>query len=271
MPEILVIKIVVTMIVVVGLSLLAEHVSARLAGILAGYPHGIAIVIYFLGLEQGVVFAAQASVYAIAGLAANVLMVYGYYLLCRTRHKKNLILATGGSIGVFLLTSLMLRQFEFNQFIAATISVAMIMLVAVLLRKVDNIRVSAGIKTSLADLISRAFISALIVLAVTETAHLIGPDWSGLLAGFPVVTFPLLIIIHYRHGSKPLATIVKNYPYGLIGLVIYTATVSYVYPILGLNLGTLAGFILATIYLVSLSYLARKTRIRTNQQDSLDP
>ena len=257
MPDILVIKILVTMIVVIGLSLLAEHVSARLAGILAGYPHGIAIVLYFLGLEQGVEFAAQASIYAIGGLSANVLMVYGYFLLCRSNVTGNLVSAIIGSTVVFLLAALALRPLEMNQIVAAVISISIILLVAALSRHIDNVRVTASLKTGYPELLFRAFLSAVIVLTITETADMVGPDWSGLFAGFPVVTFPLLIIIHRRHGSKPVSTMVKNYPYGLLALVIYTMTVSWAYPVMGLDWGTATGFLIATAYLAILSYAIR--------------
>jgi hypothetical protein len=267
LPDILVLKMLVTMIVVVGLSLLAEHVSTRLAGILAGYPHGIAIVLYFLGLEQGVAFAAQASIYAIGGLSANILMVYGYYLICRSNMAANLFAAVVGSIVVFFLASLALKPLEMSQIVAAAISIGIILLVAALLRNIDNIRVTASIKTGYPELLFRAFLSALIVLIVTETADVVGPEWSGLFAGFPVVTFPLLIIIHRRYGSKPVSTMVKNYPWGLLALVIYTVTVSWAYPVMGLGWGTVVGFLVATVYLAVLSYANRnKHAIKVRQE-----
>ena len=45
----LMLKIVITLLVVISLSLVAERLSARWAGLLAGYPLGIAIVLYFPG------------------------------------------------------------------------------------------------------------------------------------------------------------------------------------------------------------------------------
>ena len=86
---IVLLKIAVTLMVVIGLSWVAEHVSPKLAGILAGYPHGIAIVLYFIGVEQGVDFAARAAIYAIGGLAANVVLSYVYFRLCQTNCAKN--------------------------------------------------------------------------------------------------------------------------------------------------------------------------------------
>lgn len=259
---ILIAKIAVTMTAVVGLSLIAEHVSTRLAGILAGYPHGIAIVLYFIGLEQGIQFAAEASIYATGGLAANVFLAYVYFLICRKPKWINLFLASIGSIVAFLCFALILRQLKINQILAILVAVAMIVLVATLLRRVKNIPVSQKVRIRYVDVLLRAILATMIVLMITEAAYVIGPDWSGLLAGFPVVTFPLLLIIHIQHGKEPIATIVKNYPFGLMSLVVFTVTVSLAFPVFGMNLGTLIGFIVATIYLVGQSSLANKRPLK---------
>jgi hypothetical protein len=114
-------------------------------------------------------------------------------------------------------------------------------------------------------------VSTGIVLILTGAAGLIGPDWSGLLSGFPVVTFPLLMIIHLRHGDEAVATIARNYPYGLVSLVIFTLTVSYAYPHMGMNAGTLLGFLTATIYLAGLSIIIWKTPEKKAMDDHESP
>ena len=255
---ILIAKIAVTMAAVVGLSLIAEHLSVRLAGVLAGYPHGIAIVLYFIGVEQGVDFAAAASIYAIGGLGANVLLAYVYFRLCQTSGLKNVLVAAGGSLAAFLSLAAIINKLEVNQLFATLITFVMIGLVAVMMRRAVNVKVSKNVGISHLDVLMRALLATFIVLAITGTAKAIGPDWSGLLAGFPVVTFPLLLIIHFHYGRPPIATMVKNYPYGLISLVVFTVTVSLAFPAFGMNWGTLIGFAAATLYLVVLAPLVRK-------------
>jgi len=255
---ILVLKIAVTMIAVVGLSLIAEHLSTRLAGILAGFPHGIAIVLYFIGIEQGTEFAAQASIYAIGGLAANVLLAYAYFLLCRSANRGNLVLASIGSVTAFLCAATILYQLKIDQFNATVIAGGTIAVVGLLLRHVDNTHITGKTKIRLVDILLRAVLATAIVLTITQMAYLIGPNWSGLLAGFPVVTFPLLLIVHSQHGKEPVATIVKNYPFGLTSLIVFTVIVSFAYPVFGMNLGTLIGLACAIIYLAGLSFLTQK-------------
>ena len=255
---ILIAKIAVTMIAVIGLSLIAEHLSARVAGILAGYPHGIAIVLYFIGIEQGTGFAAEASIYAIGGLGANVLLAYVYYRLCSAPGLVNVLVAAGASLAAFLAFAALLNRLEINQLLAVLITLVMIILVAVLMRRAVNVKVEPRVGISHLDVLMRALLATLIVLAITGAARAIGPDWSGLLAGFPVVTFPLLLIIHFHHGHPPIATMVKNYPLGLISLVVFTLTVSLAFPAWGMNWGTAAGFATATLYLIVLAPIVRK-------------
>lgn len=256
---ILIAKIAVTMAAVVGLSLIAEHISARLAGILAGYPHGIAIVLYFIGLEQGVEFAAAASVYAIGGLGANVLLAYVYHRLARAPGLINVLVAMAGSLAAFGVFAAILNQLGIDHLLAGLITMGMIGLVALLVRGQSNVKISPAAGISHLDVLMRALLATAIVLLITGAAKAIGPDWSGLLAGFPVVTFPLLLIIHFHHGKAPIATMVKNYPFGLVSLLVFTVTVSFAYPALGMNRGTAAGFAAATLYLIVLAPLLRKT------------
>ena len=51
MEFILFVKLLVSVILVLTLSAVAEHISPRAAGLLAGYPAGAAITLFFIGLD----------------------------------------------------------------------------------------------------------------------------------------------------------------------------------------------------------------------------
>ena len=53
MVSVLFIKLIVSIALVLTLSAVAEHVSPRAAGLLAGYPAGAAITLFFIGLDLG--------------------------------------------------------------------------------------------------------------------------------------------------------------------------------------------------------------------------
>lgn len=200
--SLLIAKIAVTLVAVVGLSLVAERVSPRIAGVLAGFPHGIAIVLYFIGAEQGTEFATRAAVFAIGGLSANVMLAYVYHLLCREASWGNLALAALGSVAGFLGFAALLRPLGLGPEAGALVTLVTLAAVRALLRSQAEARLAARPRIRLSDVLIRAGLAALIVLAITGLAGLVGPGWSGLLAGFPVVTFPFLMIIHIRGRSE---------------------------------------------------------------------
>ncbi|WP_198151457.1 hypothetical protein, partial [Formosa algae] len=74
------IKLIVAIGLVIGLSLLAENVSPKVAGILSGYPTGSAITLFFFGLEVTPEYAAESAVYNMIGLSAALTFVYVYYI-----------------------------------------------------------------------------------------------------------------------------------------------------------------------------------------------
>lgn len=255
---VLLLKILVTLLVVVGLSLIAERVSTGLAGVLAGFPHGVAIVLYFIGLEQGADFAAQASLYTVGGIAANVVLLYSYYLLCFKLSWNNPLIVAIGSILAFLSAAFLMQFIANNQIMAVIVTVSIIALSALLLRQAKDISIKNPVKISQKDILFRALLAASIVLIITELADIVGPNWAGLLAGFPVVALPLILIIHYKYGKQPLSSMIKNYPFGLLSLVVYVVTVSFAFPAFGINIGTLIGLFSALVYLAGMSFYRYK-------------
>ena len=73
------IKLIVSVTLVLTLSAVAEHVSPKAAGLLAGYPAGAAITLFFIGLDISPEFAADSAVYTMMGLVATEVFVYCYF------------------------------------------------------------------------------------------------------------------------------------------------------------------------------------------------
>ncbi|MCP5036512.1 MAG: hypothetical protein GY945_02815 [Rhodobacteraceae bacterium] len=239
------VKIACTMAAVLGLSLVAERVSARAAGVLAGFPHGIAIVLYFIGVEQGADFAAEASLFAVAGLGANVVLAFAFARLS----ERPVGLAAIGSIAAFLAVAGVMRLIAPGPVLAALLTLAIISAVWWLLRRGNHRELSVKPAIGPGELLLRAGFAAAIVVFITGIAALLGPEKAGLLAGFPVVTFPLLVIMHVRHGSAQVSAIVRHYPFGIVSLLVFTLTVSWGFSHLGVGFGTLVGLGAALLYL----------------------
>ncbi len=257
--SLLIAKILVSVAAVVGLSLVAEHVSPRVAGVLSGYPLGTAIALFFIGVENGSGFAATAARHTLLGFAASLVLVYGYFLASRriapveARGGPRYAALAGGSvlgIGAFLATSAMLSPWQLPLWANLALPALAIVLAIRLFRRIPNTRIEQRVRFTQGVLLVRASISAAIVLLITGVADAVGPGWAGLLSAFPITLFPFLVIMHLSYGAAPVYTIIKNYPFGLGSLLVYALSVSYSYPALGVAWGTLAAFAAATAYLL---------------------
>ena len=250
-------KILVTMTVVTGLSLIAEYASPRLSGILAGYPHGVAIVLFFIGMEQGADFAARAAVYTLAGLAANVAFAWAYWRGLKLFRAHDMPAAPLMALAVFFAFAALFSGLSLGAPGAAALAAAFIALAGWLMRREEDVRIARDVPIGWREIALRAMAAAAIVVAITTAARLIGPHWAGLLAGFPIVTFPFLLIIHAGYGKTPVLTILKAYPTGLGSLVVYALTAAYAFPAIGVAWGTLAGFSAATAWLLAFQAIMR--------------
>ncbi|MEH6651368.1 MAG: hypothetical protein V7707_15175 [Motiliproteus sp.] len=103
-------KLLVSILAVVGLSMVAERVSARLAGILSGYPLGSAIALFFIGVEQGSAFAAEAAVHTLAGFSASLVLTYCYYHASRRLDRWHLPAAIVAGLAGFLVAAMMIQE-----------------------------------------------------------------------------------------------------------------------------------------------------------------
>ena len=262
LSSLLLVKLAVTMVAVVGLSLVAERLSTRLAGVLAGFPHGIAIVLYFIGVEQGADFAAQAAGFATAGLAANVGLAFAYARLSARFGTASLAVpgAALGAVAAFLLIAAVLRLIAPGPWLAVVLTLAMIGAVRWLLRGSGARGQVKRPKARAAELLARAGLAGAIVALITGIAAWVGPDWAGLFAGFPVVTFPLLVILHARHGAAPVASVVRHYPFGILSLLVFTLVVRWAFAATGMGWGTLIGLTASLLYLSLASVVQARLR-----------
>lgn len=251
------IKVLVTILVVTFLSLIAERVGPRLAGILAGYPAGSAISLFFIGVETGPQFAGQSAMYNVAGLVALQVFLLVYYQVTARIHFRSrfasIAAGTTAAVASFLAAAALLKLINLPVWAGAGLTALAIPFFHFLFRTIDNSAIRQRVRLSPRVMLFRASISAGVVVIITGVAGLVGPQWAGLFSAFPVTVFPLILILHRTYGVEQAHTVIKNIPLGLWSLVLYSITVSFTYPRLGLAWGTLVSFGVATLYLLALA------------------
>lgn len=243
-------KIVVTIGVVLTLSLVAERVSPRVAGILSGYPLGAAIALFFIGLEISPEFAARSAVYTLAGLAACQVFVYCYWAASARFSRHSILAASAAAMSGYFAAAWLLHLIPFSRTTAALMAVPSILLFVFLFRGIPNKVIVRSVRFTLAVLLLRASLAAAIIVAITAAAQAVGPAWAGLFSAFPTALFPLMLIVHITYDKAHVHTIIKNFPPGLGSLIAYGVSVSYLYPAWGVGWGTLMAFGISTLYLL---------------------
>lgn len=267
MTTLLLIKIAVSIATVIGLSLIAEHVNPRIAGLLSGYPLGTAIALFFIGYEISPEFAAEGAVYTLAGFASTLMLTTGYLFgLNRLTSAQELnhptkqqpqetggwlaiIVASLSGVALFLISGLAIDQLELNLITAACLPTLAILGCLWFYRHIPETQVTKRVAMSVSVLLFRAVTAALIVVLITGAAHLVPSSTAGILAAFPISMFPFLVLMHRTYGPGKALTVIKHYPTGLGSLMVYATGVAWFYPTLGLLWGTLLSLALATVYL----------------------
>ena len=252
------IKVSVSILVVVLLSLIAEWASPRVAGIASGYPLGAAISLFFIGLEIGPAFAARSAVYTAAGLTATVAFVGGYLAGLRLAEGRSrtaaLILAVLPALASYGMAAWALSLVTLNWVSAPLIAMGSMLLAHRLFRAIPDTAIRQTIRLSPGVTLLRAAFAALVILIITGAARLVGPGWAGLLSAFPITMLPLLVIIQFTYEPAHVRTVIKNVPRGLGALLIYALVVAASYEDLGIGWGTVLGYLAATAYLVVIEY-----------------
>ena len=251
-------KIIVTVLSVLGLSLVAENISPKAAGILSGYPLGTAIALFFIGLENGAEFASRSATYTLAGLSSSLALVYSYYQVSNVFKRGRVVFSPLFSVIIFLCCSYILSRLDPGLIGGLCLSVGMIVFTARQFRAIPNSAIDRKIKITHWVLLFRAVMAASIVLLVTGVARITGPQVAGLLSAFPITLFPFLLIIHLTYGEQQTHTIIKNFPIGMGSLITYVVSVSFTYKFQGLWIGTFLAFLFATIYLIGISWIEGK-------------
>ncbi len=261
--SLILIKILVTVSIVLALSVVAERVSPRWAGMLGGYPLGTAIVLIFIAYEEGPAFAQISAVHTLAGLTANLAVFAAYGLALTLWRKCHYLIATAGALVAFFAVGIPLSRVEFTLISSVAFITVVIILCLVAFKRFPDMRIEKAVRLSFWVTGVRAATACFVVLSITGLAEQLGPEMAGVLAGFPSTVLPMVVIIHFTYGPAPVLTIIKHFPKGLGAMITFGVVYSLYLQQLGLLWGTVLSFVAATIYLLGFSQLQQKMRRRT--------
>ena len=256
----LVVKIFFSVFVVLSLSWVAEHVNPRIAGILSGMPAGAVLVLFFVGIQSGPEFATQSALYAVPSIVATICFAIGYYFASLSKSRLAPLFSSLVGLTCYFMVASVLSVIDFNLITAATLSLVTLVIVAYFFHSHDTNKIQSRIRMTLGHLMFRAGMAASFVVGIITISDLIGPIWSGLLMGFPMVFLPFLLVIHISYGGAQIRTIIRSFPLGLIGLICFLITVHKTIPEYGVNIAILISLCAAILYLSLLNFALNRMK-----------
>ena len=248
--ELIFIKIFSVVSLVLSLSIIAEKLSPKLSGILSGLPVGSSITLLFFAIENGVEYTNSVALYNIHGLFAALAFSYGYYLSTFYKGKFEIFLSLMVSFFSYIFIALFLSLITPHIIFTPLIVIILIISSSIYFAKKENFKINKSVKTSLSDIIFRSLLTIFIFLIVTSLPKIAPANIAGIFSAFPTILLPLLLIIHLRHSNLQARTIIKNTPFGLSSVVIYSLIVYFSYSSIGMFWGTLIALLSSILYVI---------------------
>jgi hypothetical protein len=234
----LAIKILLAPFFVIGASLAARRFGPRIGGLIGGLPVVAGPILLVYALAHGRTFAADASSGTLLGLISLIAFVVVYARLSGRLFWGASMLA--GWLAFALGTAV------FSAFtIPAGVSLGLVGL-ALLLGLTCLPRPAAQLLSHSTppawDLPVRGGCALVLVLTLTAVSGWLGPQLSGLLAPFPIITTVLATFTHAQRGTDDLLRLLRGLIAGFVAFALFCFTLALSLP--GLSIA--AGFALAT-------------------------
>ncbi len=206
---------------VITITLVAEKLSTRFAGVLLGFPLGAGLTFFFTGIEQGPLFAAESAPWAIQGLSAMLV----FCLLYSQSGKRvtsgsvfSLLIPTFLGLSGFFATAFFLQYvLQEQMWLRIIVVIGIFAGVAVFFRLTPSSAISRRVPTTAVILASRAFFAAAVIVIITAMAKTVGPRWSGIFAAFPTTVLPTVWVLHYHYGGQTILALFREIPLGIAG------------------------------------------------------
>ena len=248
--ELLIIKSIAVVALVLSLSYIAEKVSPKVSGILSGLPVGSSITLLFFAIENGVDYVTKVALYNIHGLFAALAFSIGYYISTFYKGKFEIFMSLLISFIAYLIIAFILAYVPPHVVLTPLIVITLMLIASIYFAKKENFAIDKKVKTSISDIFFRSLLTISIFLVISSLPKYVPSNIAGIFSSFPTILLPLMLIIHFRHSRLQARTVIKNTPFGLSSVVIYSLVVYFAYVKIGIVFGTIVALIASVLYVV---------------------
>ena len=217
------VKILLTPLLILLCLLVARRWGAFVGGVIAGLPLISGPVSFFLTLEQGAAFSAAASFNTLLGVLActATALIYPWFAALGLPW----FAALPASLIGFFCGGWAVLHLTFTPFWAVVLaSLAPAVVLACLPKVVTRCENGSALAARVRVPMQMAC-GALLVYAVTESAHWLGPGWSGVLMFFPVMVCSIVPFAHATQGAGAVVRIFRGIMAGWFGCTAFAIVV----------------------------------------------
>lgn len=253
MPTLL-LKLVLTPLLVGGASIAARRWGPSVGGWIVSLPLTSGPILFFLALDQGPGFAADASVGTLLGLGA----IAGFAAAYTVASPRGPAPSIAAASLAFVLSGIALQQVAPAPF--ALLVVLVSAAIALVVGRLPRGRIGRSATAHPAwDLPARIVVGTTLVVGLTAVAPHLGPVTSGIVATFPAYVSVLAVFAHVQDGRLAALGVLRGLLSGLFGTVAFYVVVHTCIVPLGVG----PTFILAILVAVSISAVALRGIRRT--------
>lgn len=252
-------KIVLMPLIIAGVTLAARKWGNVIGGVIAGMPWVGGAILFFIAVEQGEAFMTN----ALPGVLIGLIGWLGFctmYMIAGQR--LGVLLSFISGIIVYLLVGFSLKDFTNSLTVNGWFWVLVLLAINSLFffPKVKRVN-KATPKPLRFEIPLRMIMITAFVFIITYFAELMGPNWSGILTPFPVMTATLAIFTHYTQGMSQVRLALMGMYTGVIGFSIFLISVAYFVPPYGLANGFLLGLFLNVLATLAAKQLFSKFKL----------
>jgi hypothetical protein len=250
----LLVKMLASVALVVGASLLVERAGPLVGAMIATLPISAGPNYVYLAMEHGSAFLRESAVASLVANAATGLFAVVYAALAQ---RFGLAASLGGAYAAWIVVVLLLMQFDWALAALIALNAAIYAGCIVATRRFRSARPVVAAGRRWWDLPLRALAVMALVAAVVLAGRLIGPGAAGVTALIPVVFTSLVLILHDRIGGPATAAVMAHSLPGMIGFTMAVITLAVAVIPLGSTLALTIALLVSVAWNGSLVLLQR--------------
>jgi len=250
-----IIPFVLSALVVVLVTIIAEKYGTKTGGVIGTLPSTIIIAFLFIAIDKGTTFAAESVVIVPAEMGLNLIFLLIFALLA----SKKILTALSGALATWTVLTILVYFTSLSSIIISlTIYGICFFISFFILDKQRNIISQETIKVHYTPLklLGRSLIAGIVIATAVSVSN-IGVTLSGIFSVFPAIFLSTMLISLREHGPQFTGAMAKGMIYGSPSVVSYSVGIHFLYPSIGILLGTLVAFLIGLL-VTFLLFLLRK-------------